>query len=81
MRRVLALADWAGAADTGTAEVTADDPDTRAVIRRAASRGMVLLRNEGGLLPLTSGTQRVALIGPYAAIRPSARRWQRQGAP
>ena len=33
-------------ASTGTAEVTADDPETRAVIRRAATRAMVLLKNE-----------------------------------
>ncbi len=66
VERVLALAEWTGAAATGTTEITADDPDTRAVIRRAATRGMVLLKNEEGALPLASTARRVALIGPYA---------------
>ena len=64
--RVLALADWTGAADTGTTEVTADDPETRSVIRRATARGAVLLKNDGGVLPLAAAVRRVALIGPYA---------------
>lgn len=63
--RLRALAEWTGAATTGTDEVTADDPGTRAVIRRAAAAGSVLLRNEGDLLPLATGSK-VALIGPYA---------------
>ena len=78
--RVLALADWTGAADTGTAEVTADDPETRAVIRRAAARGMVLLKNEGGgccrwrRRRTPGGADR-----PVRAVRPAAGRWQRAG--
>ena len=42
-----------------------DYPDTRALIRRAAAEGMVLLKN-AGLLPLPAGTA-VAVIGPNAA--------------
>ena len=64
--RVLALAEWTGAADTPTAETTADDPGTRSVIRRATARAMVLLKNDGGVLPLAGDVRRVALIGPYA---------------
>jgi beta-glucosidase len=64
--RLLALAAWAGAAATGTDEVTAHDPATREVIRRAATRATVLLKNERGVLPLAASARRVALIGPSA---------------
>ena len=64
--RVLALAEWTGAAEAGTNEVTVDDPATRDVIRQAAIQGMVLLKNDDGLLPLAAEARRIALIGPYA---------------
>ncbi len=64
--RLLALGAWTGSGSTGAAEVTADDPETRAVIHRAATRAIVLLKNEPALLPLSPETRRVALIGPYA---------------
>ena len=64
--RLLDLAEWTRAAGTGTDEVTADDPATDDVIRRAATRAMVLLKNDGSLLPLGPATRRVALIGPNA---------------
>ncbi len=64
--RVLALAQWTGAADAESSEVTVDDDVTRDVIRQAAIQGMVLLKNEDGLLPLTADARRIALIGPYA---------------
>lgn len=42
--------------------------ETRRLLRRAAAAGSVLLRNEGGLLPLNPGELRkVAVIGPNAA--------------
>jgi len=52
--------------------VTPDTPDTpdtvRALLRHAAAAGSVLLRNEGGLLPLNpSDLRKVAVIGPNAA--------------
>ena len=40
-------------------------PDAVAAARRAASRSMVLLQNEGGVLPLDSA-KRTAVIGPLA---------------
>ena len=40
---------------------------TRELIRRAAVTAMVLLKNDGGLLPFGLTTQRLALIGPNAA--------------
>ena len=44
-----------------------DDETTRELIRRAEVAAMVLLKNDGGLLPLGLTTQRLALIGPNAA--------------
>jgi beta-glucosidase len=44
------------------------DPTNRRVARTAAQRAAVLLRNEGGLLPLTDPTS-IAVIGPLADSR------------
>ena len=44
------------------------DPSHRQVARTAARRAAVLLRNEGGLLPLTEQTS-IAVIGPLADSR------------
>lgn len=41
-------------------------PDHREVSRWAAQRSMVLLKNEGGLLPLKKDIHKVAVIGPLA---------------
>jgi beta-glucosidase len=41
-------------------------PEHRKEARLAAHRSMVLLRNEGGLLPLTKNLKKVAVIGPLA---------------
>lgn len=41
-------------------------PEHRAVSRWAAQRSMVLLRNEGALLPLSKDVRKVAVIGPLA---------------
>jgi beta-glucosidase len=42
-------------------------PRDRALARRAAQQSIVLLKNEGGLLPLAADTKTVAVIGPLAA--------------
>ena len=43
------------------------DPDHRVAAREAAERSAVLLRNEGGLLPLKRGAQKkIAVVGPLA---------------
>ena len=41
-------------------------PEHRQASRLAAQRSMVLLRNEGGLLPLSKDIKNVAVIGPLA---------------
>ncbi|MFJ8043497.1 glycoside hydrolase family 3 C-terminal domain-containing protein [Kitasatospora sp. NPDC096147] len=71
VRRYLRLAHRVGAFDppTGTPPApTPTDPATLALLRRAASAGAVLLRNEGGLLPLDPARlRRIAVLGPNAA--------------
>ena len=42
-------------------------PQTVALSREAARRSVVLLKNEGGLLPLPRAGRRIALIGPFGA--------------
>lgn len=72
VRRLLTLFDWLGLDDgqlkdsAVNSEVTDDSAATRAVIRRASIAGMVLLRNEGGVLPLAAQSN-IALLGPNAA--------------
>jgi beta-glucosidase len=41
-------------------------PEHRQTARLAAQRSMVLLRNEGGLLPLSKDLKNIAVIGPLA---------------
>ncbi len=49
-------------------ELTRDVPADRALVRRAGAEGMVLLRNQQAVLPLSVGElRRVAVIGPNAA--------------
>ncbi|MFP5330081.1 MAG: glycoside hydrolase family 3 N-terminal domain-containing protein [Alphaproteobacteria bacterium] len=42
-------------------------PRTRALAREAGRKSIVLLKNEGDLLPLPRSGKRIALIGPFAA--------------
>jgi beta-glucosidase len=66
IERILALAEWVGAAGSATTEEAATDDETRDVIRRTAIASMVLLKNERSALPLSAGARRIALIGPNA---------------
>jgi beta-glucosidase len=42
-------------------------PATRALAREAGRKSIVLLKNEGNLLPLPRSGKRIAIIGPFAA--------------
>ncbi|MEQ1872769.1 MAG: glycoside hydrolase family 3 protein [Ilumatobacteraceae bacterium] len=65
VRRLLTLFNWLGIESTDEPERTDDSVETRALIRRASIASMVLLRNEGGLLPLAVNSH-IALLGPNA---------------
>jgi beta-glucosidase len=54
--------------DEDNARTVLADPAHRAAARTAAQRSAVLLRNDGGLLPLT-GPSSIAVIGPLADSR------------
>ncbi|MZD07351.1 glycosyl hydrolase [Streptomyces sp. SID5785] len=48
------------------AEISAPAPAARRAARTAAARSMVLLKNEGGVLPLSRAAGTLALVGPFA---------------
>ncbi len=49
-------------------ELALEKPEYRLVAREAAAKSMVLLKNDGGLLPLSPNSpfKKIAIIGPYA---------------
>ena len=74
VRRVLALKLRLGLfdrpyADPAAAPATWLTPENRALAREEARRSLVLLKNEGALLPLAKGPQPIAVIGPLADSR------------
>jgi len=52
--------------DPDAAERTNGDPDHRALARRAARESLVLLKNDGRVLPLGRRVRSIAVIGPDA---------------
>ncbi|OLR92855.1 glycosyl hydrolase [Actinokineospora bangkokensis] len=62
-QRVRALAERAAPADPGE---TFDADAHHALAREIAGRAIVLLKNEGGLLPLATAGQSIAVIGEFA---------------
>jgi beta-glucosidase len=52
--------------DEGRVAEVFDTPDQRALARRIAQKSMVLLKNQGELLPLKPDLARIAVIGPNA---------------
>jgi beta-glucosidase len=74
VRRVLALKAMLGLFDDPFRRIdvkreTARSllPQTRALARESARKSIVMLKNEGDLLPLPRSGKRIALIGPFAA--------------
>ena len=67
-RRMLHLMQRTGALGQTTRppEGEADVPAHRALIRRAGAEGAVMLKNDGGLLPLPATVGKIAVIGPNA---------------
>ncbi|MDH3753126.1 MAG: glycoside hydrolase family 3 C-terminal domain-containing protein [Acidimicrobiia bacterium] len=67
-REVLRVADWVDPTiDVDAGETSIDEPSERALCREAAIAGMVLLRNERGVLPIdTTVIESIAVIGPLA---------------
>jgi beta-glucosidase len=69
VRRVLELIQRAGAFERPDElpEQAIDKPEHRATIRQAAAEGIVLLKNEGSVLPIDrSKVKKLAIIGPNA---------------
>ncbi|WP_101925564.1 MULTISPECIES: glycoside hydrolase family 3 N-terminal domain-containing protein [Luteimonas] len=76
VRRVLAVKQAIGLFDNPYRSLDAEveaalDPAALhgALAREAARRSIVLLKNNGGVLPLRKSGQKIALIGPYARDR------------
>jgi beta-glucosidase len=67
VRRLLGVLEKAGLFDNPELqpEQSEDKPEHRTIIREAAREAIVLLKNEGGLLPLQRAKS-IAVIGPYA---------------
>jgi beta-glucosidase len=69
VRRLLRVMFSAGLFDAPHRGGAIDTQEQRAVARRAATEGVVLLKNAGGLLPLGGpGVRSLAVIGPSAAV-------------
>ena len=64
--RILRSMFVAGLFDTPAKRTPIDMDADAAVARRAAEEGIVLLRNERSLLPLTSSARRILLVGGFA---------------
>jgi beta-glucosidase len=57
--------------DAAREKAVVDRPEHRAAARDVARKSIVLLRNEGGILPLAKGAKTIAVIGPLAADKDS----------
>lgn len=71
VRRVLMAKESVGLFDDPYTDTSLHDKvilckEHRSVARESARRSMVLLKNDGGILPLKPGIKKIALIGPLA---------------
>lgn len=69
LRRVLTQKFALGLFENPYVQVEAvrlDTPDERALARQIAQQSLILLKNEGGLLPLAKDVDSIAVIGPNA---------------
>jgi beta-glucosidase len=74
VRRVLALKAMLGLFDDPFRRIDEKreasrsmQPRTRALAREAGRKAIVMLKNDGGLLPLPRSGRKIALVGPFAA--------------
>ena len=83
VRRVLRFKERLGLFDDPYRRCRLDRPEmARALAREAAAKSIVLLKNEGDLLPLAGGKRRIAAIGPLAdAPREMIGSWAAKGDP
>ncbi len=72
VRRVLAFKQRLGLFADPYRRCRSDAPKSsfRALAREAATRAIVLLKNEGSLVPVAPGRQRIAVIGPLGDAAP-----------
>ncbi len=74
VRRLLRVMYWLGLFDPSYGQRpedkgSIDTPQHRQVVREAGREGIVLLKNEGGILPVDTGkVKSIAVIGPNAAV-------------
>ncbi|GAB3385249.1 glycoside hydrolase family 3 N-terminal domain-containing protein [Massilia agri] len=55
--------------DPAREQAALNDPRHREAARRIAGKSIVLLKNEGGILPLKRGLRAIAVVGPLADAR------------
>jgi len=68
--------------DEALAKSELASPKRLQLARTAAARSAVLLRNEGGLLPLSQNTASIAVVGPLANVKKELQgSWSFTGAP
>jgi beta-glucosidase len=68
VRRMLRAMLHSGFFDQTEADSGAcDTPEHRAIARQVAQEGIVLLKNDGNILPVEKNIRSIAVIGPYAA--------------
>jgi beta-glucosidase len=68
----IGLFDHPAAAEPAAASANVERPQDITLARRISEDGTVLLKNAGGVLPLTAHGQRVAVIGPGAGPQGAA---------